>query len=198
LSANRSVALELADERRMVQEGYEFLDEKRILLASEIMRRLAHYDALQRQWRDAQAAAAAALAAAIAVHGIGDLLVHPVARRRLPLRRPLHRIAGLSLPTVEVGELAVVAPPPFEPTWPSAEADACALGFARLLPVAAELAAAAHALRRLAREYTRTERRARALENVLLPELDQAIRCVADQLELHDAEEALRVHEARR
>jgi V/A-type H+-transporting ATPase subunit D len=64
--------------------------------------------------------------------------------------------------------------------------------------VAAAIAAEAGALRRLAREYTRTERRARALENVLLPELDQAIRFVADQLELHDAEEALRVHQARR
>jgi len=198
LSPNRSVALELADERRLVQEGYEFLDEKRILLANEIMRRLAGYDGLLRRWRDAQAAAAAALVAATAVHGIRDLLVHPVARRRLPLRRIVQRIAGLSLPAVEVGELAVVTPPPFEPTWPSAEADACGLGFARLLPLAAELAAEASALRRLAREYTRTERRARALENVLLPELDQAIRFVADQLELHDAEEALRVHQARR
>ena len=33
----RVAFLELKDERRLVQEGYELLDEKRVLLATEIM-----------------------------------------------------------------------------------------------------------------------------------------------------------------
>ena len=39
LTATRIVFLELKDERRMVREGYELLDEKRILLAAEILSR---------------------------------------------------------------------------------------------------------------------------------------------------------------
>ena len=41
LSPNRSTALELREERYLVREGYEFLDEKRMLLAAEILRGLA-------------------------------------------------------------------------------------------------------------------------------------------------------------
>ena len=36
--ATRVAFLELKDERRLIQEGYELLDEKRVLLATEIMR----------------------------------------------------------------------------------------------------------------------------------------------------------------
>jgi V/A-type H+-transporting ATPase subunit D len=45
--ATRVAFLELKDERRLVQEGYELLDEKRVLLAAEIMRQLRHYGALR-------------------------------------------------------------------------------------------------------------------------------------------------------
>ena len=45
--ATRVAFLELKDERRLVQEGYELLDEKRVLLATEMLRQLRHYLALQ-------------------------------------------------------------------------------------------------------------------------------------------------------
>ncbi len=38
---------------------------------------------------------------------------------------------------------------------------------------------------------------ARALENVLMPELEQALRFVEEQLELYELEENVRVHRAR-
>jgi V/A-type H+-transporting ATPase subunit D len=47
-------------------------------------------------------------------------------------------------------------------------------------------------LHRLAREYRRTERRANALENVLLPEVKQAIEQVDEQLDTMDREEVIR------
>jgi hypothetical protein len=53
---------------------------------------------------------------------------------------------------------------------PSPEVRACRAVFERLLWPAADLAARAGNLNRLAREYRRTERRAKALEKVLLPE----------------------------
>ena len=45
--ATRVAFLELKDERRLIQEGYELLDEKRVLLATEMLRQLRHYLALQ-------------------------------------------------------------------------------------------------------------------------------------------------------
>ena len=40
IAPTRSAALALADERELMRQGYRFLDEKRVLLASEMLRRL--------------------------------------------------------------------------------------------------------------------------------------------------------------
>ena len=52
-------------------------------------------------------------------------------------------------------------------------------------------------LRRLMREYVRTERRARAIENVLLPEIEWSLKYIDEQLELLDQEEVARVRQRR-
>jgi len=44
----------------------------------------------------------------------------------------------------------------------------------------------------------RTERRARALENVLLPEIEGSLHYMDEQLETMDQEEAIRVRNAAR
>jgi V/A-type H+-transporting ATPase subunit D len=75
---------------------------------------------------------------------------------------------------------------------------ACAAAFRELVTDHAALAACAGNLRRLIAEYVRTERRARALENVLLPEIDVSLRFVEEQLDAVDQEEAVRVRNAGR
>ena len=57
---------------------------------------------------------------------------------------------------------------------------------------AADLAARAGNLNRLAREYRRTERRAKALEKVLLPELEIALKYIDEQLDMMEREETIR------
>ena len=69
---------------------------------------------------------------------------------------------------------------------------------ATVVVLAAAEASSAGNLRRLAQEYRRTERRARALENVLLPEIDGALRFIEEQLDAVDQEEAVRVRNAAR
>ena len=198
LPANRSTALELAEERRLVEEGHQFLDEKRMLLAAEILRRMARYRQLQHEGATASRSARAALGNAIAVLGLDAVLLAPT--------RPLEGQAQLlSEPFMGVRLVRLAAPllrpvpmPAPAPAWPSAALEEARRAFQDLLSLAAALGVEATNLRRLAREYRRTERRARALENVLLPELDLALRFVGEQLELQESEEAIRVHEARR
>lgn len=88
--------------------------------------------------------------------------------------------------------------PEFPPAETSPEVTACAARFQELAAAAAVIAGLAVSLRIMARDYVRTERRARALENVLLPEIDADIRFVDSQLEAIDQEESIRVREARR
>ena len=61
------------------------------------------------------------------------------------------------------------------------------------MPKLTALAGVSGNLHRLLAEYRRTERRARALENVILPELAQALAQVSGYLEEMDLEDAIRV-----
>jgi V/A-type H+-transporting ATPase subunit D len=193
--ATRVAFLELRDERRLVQEGYELLDEKRVLLATEIMRQLRHYAALQDELRTLGADALAALEGAVGMHGFDALTVEPKLDFG-PAQVVVHGQSFLGLRLVEAA-LEDRSPPPgprARPTTP--EARACAAVFRRMVARQAELAACVASLRRLVREYVRTERRARALENVVLPEIDETLRFIEEQLDAVDQEEAVRVRNA--
>ena len=195
LTPTRSVHLELRDEKRMVREGYEFLDEKRIMLASEILAQLGDYDAGFRDYAACQQAAATALALAAARHGLDGLSVYPArVLREQSIDVDESRFLGVAQLAAEWRDEAVAEAYPAVNTSP--EARHCADCFGRLLRASAELAAIAGNLRRLAAEYTRTERRARALENVVIPEIDQSLRFVEEQLDAVDQEEAIRVRYA--
>lgn len=45
-----TAVLELKEERQVVREGYDFLDEKRLLLAAEILRQLRRYQELMSEF----------------------------------------------------------------------------------------------------------------------------------------------------
>ena len=192
VSPTRSAFLELKDERDLIREGYEFLDEKRMIVAQEMLRQLAAWERLRDEYLSLNAQANSALAAAVFRHGFDGLVVYP-RRRMKDWTQPLnaHRFLGVEL--LEPGDAETHSDPSDPPVLPSAEAEACRSAFAALLAAAGHMAAAQTNLERLIDEYTRTERRARALENVMLPEIDDSLRFVNEQLEAVDLEEALRV-----
>ncbi len=193
--ATRVAFLELKDERRLVQEGYELLDEKRVMLATEIMRQLRHHATLQTELAALRDSALAALEAAVGMHGLDELTVEP----KLDLGPALlgvhqQSFLGLRLVEAQLEDPALIAAPAPQPATP--EARNCALVHRRLISRHVELAACEVSLRRLVREYVRTERRARALENVVLPEIDESLRFIEEQLDALDQEEAIRVRNA--
>jgi V/A-type H+-transporting ATPase subunit D len=192
----RAAFLELKEEQALVRDGYSLLDEKRILLAQEIRRQLARLRELRAQSRRQEESAIRALRAALAVHGLDELSVYPpLPAGEEPLTVNRRRLLGLDLIEARLEE----APPPGpEPAAnPSVEAHVCALAFRSWRAVLVEMAAAQANLRRLVREYIRTHRRAEALENVLLPEIDATLRMIDDQLESQDQEEAARLRQHR-
>ena len=88
--------------------------------------------------------------------------------------------------------------PEREPVRPSPEVRRCADAFRALLEAAAPLAAITTNLERLMREYGRTERRVRALENVVLPEIREDLAAMEEHLDLNEQEEVIRVRSLRR
>lgn len=185
----RSAMLELRQERSFVADGREFLDQKQLLLAGEALRCLAELDRESEQLQDAQRRAARALAAAVRRHGIEELSVRPVAPHHFRLKRHQRRFLGLVIERAELGITHDAEP---DTANPSPEARECRDAFAELARIAARVAALSASAERLRREYRRTHRRVRALETVLLPEINQAIAELDDQLDAQDREENLR------
>ena len=176
-----------------MKEGYELLDEKRILLASEIQRQLAQLLALRRQCAGLADELRSRTLAAAGRHGIDELSVYPpltLAADRLEFRR--RRLFGLELLTARF-EPSAQPPGGAQPVNPTPEARACAAAHLQWLARAVELAACCVNLRRLVRDYVRTERRARAIDHVLMPEIEFALRIIEDQLEGMDQEEVARM-----
>lgn len=194
--ATRVAWLELSDERRQVREGYELLDEKRMLLAGEIMRGLAAYAELAARRGRQQAEAQAATAGALAACGCDGLAVEPPVDLR-PARLRIDATRFLGIP-VATAALEGGGAPAHASLVRLPEVRDCAAAWLGLARTTAEMAALAGSLRRLAAEYVRTERRARALENVVLPEIDATLQRISEQLDAIDQEEAVRVRNAAR
>jgi len=203
-----SAYLDLKAERAAMREGYRFLDEKRLILASEILAMLKEYEAAQELWQRAQQQARADLRAALGRHGIEGLSVYPSAPARdCTLSRQTRSVLG-----VRIDEAAGPEPEPGSGKGaethvpgddaaavnPSPEADACRNAFAALVPLAGRLALLTGNLERLRREYIRTARRARALEDVLLPEIDETLAQIDTALEELEREESVRVRSVNR
>jgi V/A-type H+-transporting ATPase subunit D len=190
VTPTRSTAIELADERRLMRQGYEFLDEKRMLLATEMLRQLRIYQERSEAFTDDTKAAAGALAAAVERHGLDQLQAYPVPGP--PVVSDNEQSLFLGLVMLSAGEPPKAQAPAAAAIDPSPEAKACRAAFERLVWAAADLAARAGNLNRLAREYRRTERRAKVLEKVLLPEVEVALKYIDEQLDMMEREETIR------
>lgn len=193
-AATRSTALALADERELMHQGHRFLDEKRMLLASAMLRELATHEELLAPLRTRLQAARLALRAALQRHGLQGLQAQPAVMLVPPTPRAARtRLLGVAQVQAMFDPSADVQAASQAAIDPSPEARACAAAFVSTLDLLAGLAAAQGNLERLAVEYRRTERRALALENVLLPEIEVALKAIDEQLELADQEEAVRI-----
>ena len=195
-TASRSAFLDLRDEQRLVNDGYEFLDEKRILLAAELLRqRDAWREAnavFEQRWREATKA----LPEAVADQGLQGLLVHPrytLDAARLDVSERPYVGQVMLEASMATGDTGLAR----EPVRPSPEVRRCADAFRALLEAAAPLAAITANLERLMREYRRTERRVRALENVVLPEIREDLAAMEEHLDLNEQEEVIRVRSLR-
>lgn len=189
---SRSQILEFREERRAMADGYSFLDEKCLLLAGEILRELRQHDQLRVAVAAAADAAGAALAAAITQHGLEALqLQAPAELAAVRLERNARMLMGVKLNHVQL-DPQTAALLPVQAGMPASRFMVdCAAAFAALLALAAPLGATVANLERLGAEYRRAIRRARALHDVLLPEIDSRLEELETRLEDLEREDAI-------
>lgn len=195
-SPTRSRLIALKDERRAMQEGYVFLDEKCLLLAAAMLAEVRRHDALAAAFDAARRVAARCLDAALARHGIDGLSVYPALHGAgVEVNVVRAALLGVALRRVEARPTTAKAPPA---VFPSPEGEACRAAFVELAAAGARLAAVAGNLARLLHEYRRTVRRACALHDVVLPELDRDLAEIDSHLDELERDEALWVRFSRR
>jgi len=188
----RAAVLELRAERVVVEEAYDFLDEKRLLLAAELLSQLESYQRLLAELEEKTALAHKSLVAAIKRHGLQGLSVYPATDNLFEVERSKRNLMGVALldTTLTISRQASGTRPP--PSKPSLEARQCQSDFQQLLDLSAVLAGVSGNLHRLFLEYRLTERRARALENVILPDIEESLGRMSAYLEEMDLEDAIR------
>lgn len=196
----RSEALALAEERQLLRDGHHFLDEKRTILAGEILRQLAIHEDLKRKLDEARQLALVSLGQALERHGLDELQTQPPVPALMVRKFEASSFLGVRLmraveqvrPSPARTSASVAGSPP-TPELRNARAR-----FTELAQLSCEAGLVAGNLMRLANEYRRTERRAKALENVLMPELDVVLKHLVEQLDSMDQEEAISVRLAKR
>ena len=189
----RAAVLELRQEQNVVSEAYDFLDEKRLLLAAELLRQLDAYQRLQAKFDLLAGQARRCLIAAVERHGLQGLSVYPATLLEgVRLDRQLRNFMGVTLVESELLLPESQQRAPRVASNPSSEAEACREAFAVMIQHSAELAGVSGNLHRLLAEYRLTERRARALENIILPEIEQSLNEMMGYLDEADLEDAIR------
>jgi len=189
----RAAVLELMNEQVVVNEAYVFLDEKRLLLASELLRQLAIFQRVKSELGELQNRAKQAMRDALMHHGLDGLQVYPSATLDgAEISQQTTNFMGVTLVEVELNTTEVTRDHAV-PSNPSSAAERCIDLFSEIVLKSAMLSGVSGNLYRLLTEYRLTERRARALENVILPEIAQSLRDMSAHLEELDLEDAIRV-----
>ena len=190
----QAALLELREESVVMREAYEFLDEKRLLLAAEMLRQLEIYDQLSDRIAAITSDSARSLRDAVGRHGLQGLSVYPaISLENAAFEMRTRNFMGVTLAETEL-HLQDTSDDTARACNPSGEAEQCRASFLELLKLNAVLAGVSGNLYRLSREYRVTERRARALENVILPDIEQSMRIMTGLLEELAFEDVVRVH----
>jgi V/A-type H+-transporting ATPase subunit D len=131
--------------------------------------------------------------AALMHHGLNGLQVYPVrSYEDAEFKQNTRNFMGVDLIETEL-IMENIADRTALPANPSAKAESCSRLFCDIIIKSAVLAGVSGNLYRLLAEYRITERRSRALENIILPEIDLALREMSTHLEELDLEDAIRV-----
>lgn len=190
----RAAILELEREQVVVNEAYMFLDEKRMLLASELLRQLKLHQQLKDGLDDLHKKSKQAMQAAVMHHGLDGMQVYPAASfEGAVIKQHTQNFMGVTLVETELSTKSI-EDLPTTTVNPSSKAESCRQLFGDIVVQAAMLAGISGNLYRLLNEYRLTERRSRALENVILPEIEQNLREMSLHLEELDLEDAVRVY----
>ncbi len=170
--------------------GYELLDRKRNILIRELMSLIDSAGRLRGTIEQVYKDAYQALQIANITMGV----VTPIAES-MPIDKSVEvtykNVMGVQLPCVSIAEPKAEISYGFMHT--NSQLDKAYLAFSRVKEMTATLAQVENSVYRLAIAIKKTQRRANALKNIIIPDSEQTVKYIADSLEEKEREEFSRL-----
>ena len=172
------------------RSGFELLDRKRNILIREMMALIDRAAKLQTRIDDAYRDAYAALQRANITLGVCRELSETV-----PIENGLNvayrSVMGVEIPMVSLESSET--PIPFGLMSTNTELDEAYLKFGEVKKLTAELSEVENSVYRLASAVKKTQKRANALKNIMIPRFEQTVKTIAEALEEKDREDFSRM-----
>ena len=187
VAPTRTNLTRLRSELSFADEGYELLEQKRVILVVELKRFTARAIEAQRRVDEELARAYAALKEAELASGLSGVMTSARAVNvEADIKLRMRRVMGVGIPAAKLDLKDTL--PYFGPQATSVWTDEAIVRFKNALSAIAQLAEARISVIRLAREIQKTIRRVNALERVFIPDYHETIKYVEDSLEEADRE----------
>ena len=174
----------------LAQVGFELLDRKRNILVREMMALIDRAEAIQGSIDDCYADAYLALQRANVAHGFCDAIAESV-----PVENGLsltsRSVMGVEIPMLTLEERPLTLSYGFVDT--SSMVDEAYISFDRVKRLTVELAEVENSVYRLAAAVSKTQKRANALKNIIIPRTTATVRHITEALEEKEREDFSRL-----
>jgi V/A-type H+/Na+-transporting ATPase subunit D len=187
IAPTKSSLLSLKKQLAFAEEGYDLLEQKRQILVFELMSRLNRASAVEASIAKSSGRAFSALQEAaldIGSEALDRAALAVCLDHQVELSA--QHLMGLKVPRVTVRTAPFT--PQFGVGGTSANTDEAMRQFVEILPRLAELAELENAVRRLAHELRKTQRRCNALSKIFIPDYRETIGYIVGTLEERERE----------
>lgn len=174
----------------LAKTGFELLDRKRNILIREMMSLIDRSNAIQNKIDATYEAAYLALQKANITLGICSELSGTVPVEE-SLSLSYRSVMGVEIPKVSINP--TLAPAPFGLYSSNTLLDGAYLKFNEVKVLTAELAEVENSVYRLAAAIKKTQKRANALKNIVIPRYTAIVKAITEALEEKDIEEFSRM-----
>ena len=174
----------------LAKVGFELLDRKRNIIVREMMQLIDRAAVIQSQIDSCYAEAYQALQRANVAHGVCDDIAASVPVEN-GLELTVRSVMGVEIPMVKLDAEPVSLRYGFMST--SSLVDEAYIKFDRVKKLTAELAEVENSVYRLATAVNKTQKRANALKNIIIPRLTSTVKFITDSLEEKEREDFSRL-----
>ena len=176
----------------LAKNGYELLDRKRNILIREMMTLIDHANAIQAKIDGAYADAYIALQTANITNGFCEEISNAVPVED-GLKLDFRSVMGVEIPILTIDEGESFNYLHYGMRTTNAAIDEVFIHFTKVKELTVELAEIENSVYRLADAIKKTQKRANALKNIMIPRFEETVKFITDALDEKDREEFSRM-----